>query len=270
VRARLWPPHTLVREPSTSAMGMKIGPLLERAGAIRRELAEERRAAYRSAPVPFVPEPPPPGWIGLEEDIAEVFDRLGRSDAAEEGLWRLALWLRRNLSTPHVAELRRRRRLAGCCRECPRPAKPGRRWCEACLEVLRQRGRRRRERAAAAGRCQQCSGWATPARRTCSTCRARKRTQVRSQRELQTRAGLCTHGCCPNKATRGKYCTTHAEANVARAKMWREKGRAEGRCLRCTDPATRGVFCDAHADENRERARQRASSTGARRVANGA
>jgi hypothetical protein len=263
--------HGVMGKPSGQRRRRLSASTFEYARAVQAAIREEKRAAARSPFVPFVPKPPPPGWLDLESDIAEIFESLSsRSEEAEEALWRLALWLRKNrLSTPRVRELRRRRRLAEICRECPQPALPGRRRCQTHIDAGRERAKKQRAAAIAAGRCVWCSEQAIK-ERECPNHRKRKREQIRDARNEQEAAGLCTHGRCPEKATRGKYCQKHAEANVSRAMRWRRKGKAEGRCVRCTDLATHGVYCEAHAEENRERARQRPASTRARRAVKGA
>jgi hypothetical protein len=232
--------------------------IFEHAKAAQRALSTHRRASARSPFVPFVPRPPPPGWLDLEGDIAEMFDRLSsRSEAAEEALWRLALWLRSNgLSTPRVAELRKRRRALGLCRECPRPALPGKRRCQAHVLAVRDRAKKKRAEAIATGRCVGCSAPAAPGR-MCPKHATLSLERVRTRRDEQQKAGLCTYGRCPEKATRGKYCDEHAAQNVARVVRWQRDGAKKGRCHDCSAPATRGLYCEAHAKVNAARTRAR-------------
>jgi hypothetical protein len=251
-------------------MGMKIGPLLERARAVQREQQDEERAALRSEPVPFVPERPPPGWQDLEADVAEMFADLGGSAAADEALWRLAAWRRRNRSTTSVTEFRRRCRLTGRCYACREPATHGRALCEACREALRARSKQLREMAATEGRCEGCPAPAAPGRRRCNTCAGRRRAADRARREQQQRAGLCTYGRCPDKPTRGEYCTKHAEAKAAGTRKWQEKkgkiegkkqretAAIEGRCPDCSAPVTPGRR-NCNECRDRKRATVRAS-----------
>jgi len=196
--------------------------IFEHAKAAQRARRDRRRASARSPFVPFVPAPPPPGWLDLEGDIAELFAALSsRGEASEEALWRLALWFRQNgLSTPRVAELRKRRRALGLCRECPRPALPGKRRCQAHVVAVRDRARRKRAEAIAAARCERCSEPAVRGR-MCPKHAALTREKLRARRDEQQKAGLCTYGRCPEKATRGKYCDKHAAQNVARVvRLW--------------------------------------------------
>jgi hypothetical protein len=59
--------------------------LIERARTAQRQLADERRAAVRSPPVPFVPKPHPPGWLDLESEIAAEFaDLVPNGETLEE------------------------------------------------------------------------------------------------------------------------------------------------------------------------------------------
>lgn len=56
--------------------------LFVRAREVQRELEEVRLETFRSAPVPFVPKPPPAGWSeGLSEEIEAEFAELSEREA---------------------------------------------------------------------------------------------------------------------------------------------------------------------------------------------
>ena len=149
-------------------MGTKIGPLLDRARAIQRELADERRAAYRSAPVPFVPKPAPPGWLHLEEDIAEEYAPLvsrpyeiedalelagARRRAARREQYRLSDGLSLKQEKARKEALIELRLLAGCCARCSNKRAPGNKRLCAVHVALEQERIQRRLRAGLCARC---------------------------------------------------------------------------------------------------------------------
>jgi hypothetical protein len=150
-------------------MGRHIGPLLERARAVQRELVEEARAAYRSAPVPFAPNPPPRGWLHLEDDIAEEFAPLVsrpyeiddalellrvRKRAARREQYLLADGLSQREEKARKKALRELRLLAGYCKLCwTKRAPESRRLCAEHLARERECIQRRLR----AGLCVRCS-----------------------------------------------------------------------------------------------------------------
>ena len=257
-------------------MRTKIGPLLERARGVQREQQDERRAAYRSAPVPFVPKPPPPGWLDLEEDIAAEFAALSlhydaledayermRSEtlAREREAVRLARYVR---STPRVARLRQRRREAMVCRECRDDALPGQTLCAEHAERNRRRSRATRSSMVAVKRCLGCKAPAETNRRRCREClrddaaRAAKRRPP-SARPAGSQGPVSTCVECSRATLPGqRRCAGHAEKARARTRDKKAAAIAAGRCVTCTNSAKPGRRkCRVHLDKDAARARRR-------------
>lgn len=58
-------------------------------------------------------------------------------------------------------------------------------------------------------------------------------------------AGICIRWCNA-KATSGALCARHRLQHTEAGKRYREKQKAEGKCVRCGKPAPNGTLCDAH------------------------
>lgn len=235
---------------------MSLAARIDRARAAQVALREGRRAAFRSPPVPFVPEPlPARGWRDLEEDIAAEFaEHTSRTHAVEDAHERLrsrrmeaeretrrfAPW---RLSTAANKALRARRRAAGLCIFCPTPL--ANQWhCAAHAESERRRQAVFRDRATAAGRCANCSRPAEPGR---SRCRAHLDKGAAYQasrfpplpRPTLPEGRRCKN--CAQTALMGKTCCADcAEKARGRARNARDGAIAMGRCLNCNHPPMPG------------------------------
>jgi hypothetical protein len=91
-----------------------------------------------------------------------------------------------------VREWRRKRRAAGVCRDCGRPAVPGQTRCGMHQEAAAERMRRLRRERREAGRCATCAGPALPGLTLCDAHqqqeRARKKRVTPEQRRRQWKA----------------------------------------------------------------------------------
>jgi hypothetical protein len=229
----------------------------EHATAVQRALHEERRAAARSPVVPFVPMPPPPGWLDLASDIEEMFAGYSQGDGEV-----FDALVRGRAETLAVAAKqtrdRRRWRLAnGQCAWCGEPLAKGSRWfCAFHQEYVREHARLRVQARVDAGLCASC-GEARADGDTwkCASCRVKDR----ERRERRLDAGLCYDCEEPRADGDAWYCALHRaryrERRRKNAAKHCEERRAAGLCACCDDRRAEGDgwFCALHRARHRKR-----------------
>lgn len=112
-----------------------------------------------------------------------------------------------------------------CSRRCGRPAKPGGRWCQACLDLLRAW----RQMNLANGLCA-CGNAPRPQRKTCPSCAAGLAKAHARRLVVRFEAGLCSR--CPAPVEPGRHaCKVHLDAAKVRVAAW-EARQAHPRKMR--------------------------------------
>ena len=138
-------------------------------------------------------------------------------------------------------ELYQQRRRDGFCVQCGADA-GGKSRCTSCAETDKAARQRRREKRKAAGVCSECSRPAKEGLALCQTC-IDKRSQVSAKRYHRNKAaGACPY--CGGKTNGEFMCakcrTTHQKGTLA----WYHRQVASGCCVRCGEPHTQeGRYC---------------------------
>jgi hypothetical protein len=174
-------------------MGRNLSGLLDHARTVQREQEEERRAARRSAHVPFVPKPSPRGWVDLELEIQELFEPLTTHQDEVEDILAERMAVVRVKARERARTSRELRKLAGRCELCPeRVAPTSKRLCSEHLEKVREYLRRR----ARDGMCVSCSDPLAPTSKWHCTRHLLAHTEQRAAACAKAyEAGLCIRLC---------------------------------------------------------------------------
>jgi hypothetical protein len=174
-------------------MGRNLSGLLEYARSVERENEDEKRAARRSAPVPFVPKPPPRGWVDLELEIQELFEPLSTHQDEIEDVFAERVAVVRARARERARTSRELRKLAGRCQLCAeRVAPTSKRLCSEHLAKVREYLRRR----ARDGMCVSCSDPLAPtSRRHCARHLLAQTEHGAAARAKAYEAGLCIRLC---------------------------------------------------------------------------
>lgn len=222
-------------------MSRGLSRLLDRVEEWRRESVFGRR---RSSPsVPFVPNPPPSGWIDLEEDIAAEFGSLeiDYEEARVRDFVRQSLGddfdgssFRSMIRASHA--WRDHAKLAGRCVWCgdPRGKDGTADYCATHRRAKNDAQRRRSSRLRSEGRCTSCTRPVDKSAQCglCEECyrdlKGRVCNSAQRRRDAARRAGNC-YRCParnPKKAILAGRCEEHHALDLARLKTRGARNRA--------------------------------------------
>lgn len=127
------------------------------------------------------------------------------------------------------AEWKAKRRKAGICIDCPRPAEPPCVTCTLCRDKSKERKRAERATKQSQGLCRECSASARPGKGTCAVCAENKRRARRGEPRAQT---------------------------SEQRRRYKNHRRSLGLCADCGEAAEHSaVRCEKCAESHRERER---------------